>query len=379
MSPRSRFMTNRCTVILGSGVNLDLYGDLSTNKLTESVMKSKHDIPWYNDRGERKFLNPHEKDLVLNFLCACRHHLKNDDRSDINFEILLQFVLDILTELNNRDHEDILHRYIPELEGFDQKITVNLCVKSIYLILNEIFMTIKDLPRGLPGQSWAKEYFRHLEEKQKLDIFTLNYDDIFDFVFNEYNDGFVEYEDGELPGCRYFDDEKAMNMENGVFNHLHGSIHFSRISYANDSKQEISMRKFFQLWDDIGPIAGSYTQSHSQTLYCPIITGLDKMNSLIHDPYRSYHSNLIRSLAMNDRVILIGYGFGDLYINALLHTFIRKEGRKIMCVCPSDIPYSFQRYGVGHHSSDRIYHINTGFKKAFDDLNLKGMTDTFLE
>ena len=373
-------MTDRCTVILGSGVNLDFHKGLSTKGLTESIMKSEHDIPWYDDIGERKILSPREKNLVLDFLNACKRHLRNDDCSDINFEMLLQFVLDILNELNNRDREDILHRYIPELKGFDEKITVSLCEKTIYLIMNEIFLTIGDLPRGLPNQPWAECYFRHLEGKRTLDVFTLNYDDVFDFVFDAYNDGFQEYENGQYPGCRYFDDEEAMKFKNeeGVFNHLHGSIHFSRNSYEGDPKQELPMRKFFKLWEDIGPIAGLYSQNHSQTLYCPIITGLDKMNSLTHDPYRSYHSNLTRSLAMNDRAILIGYGFGDFYINALLHTFIRKEGRKMMCVSPSDIPYSFQSYGVGHRPSDRIYHVNTGFKKAFDELNLMEMTDKFL-
>ena len=373
-------MTDRCTVILGSGVNLDFHKGLSTKGLTESIMKSEHDIPWYNDIGERKILSPREKNLVLDFLSACKRHLRNDDCSDIDFEVLLQFVLDILNELNNRDREDILHRCIPELKGFDEKITVSLCEKTIYLIMNEIFLTIGDLPRGLPNQPWAECYFRHLERKRTLDVFTLNYDDVFDSVFDRYNDGFQEYENGQYSGCWYFDDEEAMKFKNkgGMFNHLHGSIHFSRNVYKGDPKQELPIRKFFKLWEDIGPIAGLYSQNHSQTLYCPIITGLDKMNSLTHDPYRSYHSNLTRSLAMNDRAILIGYGFGDFYINALLHTFIRKEGRKIMCVSPSDIPYSFQSYGVGHCPSDKIYHVNTGFKKAFDELNLMEMTDEFL-
>ena len=58
-----------------------------------------------------------------------------------------------------------------------------------------------------------------------------------------------------------------------------------------------------------------------------IITGLGKTNQVLKEPYLSYYSQIDRLVHESDAVMFIGYGFGDLHLNAAF-PFIRYDKNK---------------------------------------------------
>lgn len=79
-------------------------------------------------------------------------------------------------------------------------------------------------------------------------------------------------------------------------------------------------------------IGRSQSQPHSQTketIYNgPIITGLNKTAKLNCVPFDFYHANLINSIIRNNKLLIIGYSFGDLYCNQLIHRMNLLHGDK---------------------------------------------------
>ena len=64
-----------------------------------------------------------------------------------------------------------------------------------------------------------------------------------------------------------------------------------------------------------------HTQSGENIFRSNLITGLMKTDKLLWNPMAAYHNRLMNSLMENSRLILIGYGFGDIYINSLLEQY----------------------------------------------------------
>ena len=65
-----------------------------------------------------------------------------------------------------------------------------------------------------------------------------------------------------------------------------------------------------------------------------IVTGLMKTDKLLWNPLNVYHNRFMNALLKNKRLILIGYGFSDLYINSLLYQYNAKhfEDRKMVMI-----------------------------------------------
>jgi|GEM_PF-5382162 len=169
-----------------------------------------------------------------------------------------------------------------------------------------------------------------------LDVYTLNYDELFDTVMKDAIDGFVEYpkEDG-FDCCKYFDPAIAIkrNDDKDLFNHIHGSVRFYTYGPGDDDHCPIH---FFTERVGRGTTIKQQilTQDDHLLLFSPMIVGHEKLESGIHDPFRTYRTNLDISLKQNDTLMVVGYGYGDFYINAIIASFLQKGG-KLINITPS--------------------------------------------
>lgn len=121
-----------------------------------------------------------------------------------------------------------------------------------------------------------------------------------------------------------------------MINHIHGCVNFN---YPSRGRSSYSMMKYDRPIE-IYSGKNDYVTLQSGNLRCesPIITGLSKTDFLIAEPYRTYYSNMVRSFNKNDIIIIIGYGFGDYYINDLLSNYHKAydNGRRVIIISPGE-------------------------------------------
>lgn len=155
-----------------------------------------------------------------------------------------------------------------------------------------------------------------------LVIATLNYDDVAERALDHWEDGFAE-KPGGLFG---FEPLRMLRpIEDAPFIlHLHGSIRFYLIS--EDRTQ------MFRAAD--GTLRGSQSrrpqmgiaQSGERILVGPMISGLRKTDKVTVPPFGYYQYKLHDAILRSPRLLVIGYGAGDLYLNRLLVEMKRAHG-----------------------------------------------------
>lgn len=162
------------------------------------------------------------------------------------------------------------------------------------------------------------------------DVFNYNYDTTIEHTLDHCEDGF-----DDIPGrpdFQHFVPQKLWNNKSGVstMSHPHGCIEFfdSRYDTAIYEKEYLKyafhdlykyrsydiVRKMF-----IGSGKSKLSnQAGEQFVNTPIITGLLKPDKLNILPFAFYHSHMYNCVMRNNSLLVVGYSFGDLYINQLL-------------------------------------------------------------
>lgn len=204
-------------------------------------------------------------------------------------------------------------------------------------------------------------------DPKKLDVYNLNYDTWVEQSLIDYNDGYVDI--ANYDNMKRFDISSLLNANNShSINHLHGQIHFE---YPSFKTKDINMFAFqesnntlykYTSYEEAKKIrdmtirSGDSTQSGENLFRTNIVTGLMKTDKLLWNPLNAYHMHFYNSLMNSNSLIIIGYGFGDLYINNLLVQFINKHyyDRKVIM-----IDYINSEYW-GHH----VEHPFSGHEKA---------------
>ncbi len=73
--------------------------------------------------------------------------------------------------------------------------------------------------------------------------------------------------------------------------------------------------------------SGNTSQAGRLARIGPLITGLDKTAKVfVAEPYRTYHHALHSLVERVPRLLVVGYGFGDLHVNANINHFWRLHG-----------------------------------------------------
>ena len=188
--------------------------------------------------------------------------------------------------------------------------------------------------------SWFPGFFQALRDRAPLDLFTLNYDTWLERILTPYNDGFV-------PVCETHQAFSPRQLFQGgptltTIQHLHGQICFTdRLPVKPPPFLAGGWYKVndYEILREQGiypshPIHRTKTQSAEQVYQFPIITGLRKNDKILTPPFDAYYTRLYQQLRSNDRLLIIGYGFGDLYLNSLLEQFraFHGGGGKVLCI-----------------------------------------------
>ncbi len=117
--------------------------------------------------------------------------------------------------------------------------------------------------------------------------------------------------------------------------HRHGSVHFGYRPGSTDPNRFIFEDEFEDLYWHSSPDSAVATwfgrsnqtsQAGRETVVGPVITGLQKTDKLLAEPYLSYFRHFEELVAHTTRVLMVGYGFGDLHLNAALSRLTKWHG-----------------------------------------------------
>ena len=159
-----------------------------------------------------------------------------------------------------------------------------------------------------------------------FDLFNLNYDTTIEQSLQNYCDGFVASDDSRF---QKFDPKTLFDDENRYkICHLHGCILYYHQRYI-DNNYDVYEYKHHDMykWSDFekvkGLLQGSFgsnpsNQSGEMLHVGSIITGLRKTDKVTVMPYNYYHHYLNKAILNNRSLLIVGYSFGDLYINDLI-------------------------------------------------------------
>ncbi|TGL36195.1 SIR2 family protein, partial [Leptospira bourretii] len=182
---------------------------------------------------------------------------------------------------------------------------------------------------------WYVNFWKKLSQKYYLDIFNLNYDNILNEIIPESDDGY----ENSIPAK--FDPKLLYLSKKHRICNLHGSIKLFNPDPKTYNKYFLQLNTD-DLWKhdsysnakQESTYSNRHTQTGDQIARSPIIVGLRKTDKLISYPFSEYNTFFHNSIFKNSKLLIIGYSFGDLYLNALLEKFnyIHSNKRKIAIV-----------------------------------------------
>lgn len=208
--------------------------------------------------------------------------------------------------------------------------------ENVNQALDNVLLTIMDIVNGynasyLSGatnNTWYREFWK--DYKGAWDVFNLNYDTTIEHTLDNCEDGFDDIPD--QPEFQHFEPQKLWENKRGcsTMSHLHGCIEFFDSRYKEEVyKKEVIKYGFHDLYkySSYDKVRDMYkgsskskpsNQAGEQFINAPIITGLLKTDKLNILPFAFYHSHLYNCIMRNNSLLVVGYSFGDLYINQLI-------------------------------------------------------------
>ncbi len=327
-------MESRTTVIVGARLplNMSLPEDViypSTANITQEVIA---DYPDYSKFHSNPIPTTNIVRQFYELLCA-DYPICGQGIGNINFEQVFH-CLESYISFGRSWSNSCANTDICPVFGPFTKPSKIFDVREISSVMNQFLLRIMDIVAGYNSyfekekhnkERWLTDFILSLGT---TDIFNFNYDTVFE---NVYGDG--GYEDGfELTPItkeyQIFNPNKLMNCQDGksTINHLHGCINYYHPDDPNAHVNELRFEDWvkYPTYEDVRKrmLGHSQSQPHSQTketIYNgPIITGLNKTAKLNCVPFDFYHAYLVNTITRSNKLLIIGYSFGDLYCNQLI-------------------------------------------------------------
>lgn len=338
---------NRITTILGAGAVLDFdFGDLlipSTRNITDAILDievqnidglmSKLIKAVYDRLQERGFerqnpaIAPYAKEVV----------------NKINFEHLFHVLEELMSYNNIWKNEWISPSIYPPLAAFCngdfERDTIEYEL-SLFKAENKILQIVTDydnmFSESVGREQWYKDFWRC--NQNGWDVFNLNYDATVEHSLGEYEDGYEEISEN----YQHFSPTKLMENSRGLstIQHLHGSIlyaeafpHEYNYSHGNRDLYKFPTAKAAREEMRIHQCP-ERTQAHESLYTGPILVGLRKTEKLEFLPYSCYHADFINKIVENPSLLIVGYSFGDLYVNQLLecHKLVHEKKQRVVII-----------------------------------------------
>lgn len=317
------------TVIVGAGAVLDFeHKGLfpSVKNITDEVLK----LLVQKVDGSYGFLIQNVNDIIVERLKTVGNpEIRRFFHPQLNFEDLLH-VLEMCLTYSCCWHDEYLHwTYFPP---FGSLIEPNSLLKDVntveytraaYALEEKVMEIVLQYDTAFrednDSETWYRDFWRSMG---RMNIFTLNYDSTIEESVQNYEDGFdiTSPTDGN---SRFSPRDYYENIqEKTTIVHLHGSILFSeaRTFPFEYSTRDLVKNKDFYAASKSRKVAQTAprTQAKEEFVQPYIISGSRKTEKMVDAPYNVYLSDLTRKVIENKRLLIIGYSFGDLYLNEIL-------------------------------------------------------------
>ena len=323
-------MNNAVTIIVGAGAVMDFEHKgitPSVKNITEEVLKQS--IQKVNG-GERLLLRDINDHVVKQLNQVGRPEVNRFIPPQLNFESLLQVIEMCLAYSGCWHHEYVSWPAVPEFgtlihpEGFLNDIETYDYVRAAYSLQETVMGIVNQYDTSFSedtsSEQWYRDFWRSFSGRSN--IFNLNYDNTIENSLGEYEDGFMPIEDGEdynrFSAKRYFENRKGLS----TIAHLHGQILFSE---AREYPFEYSIRDMVKNRDyqtacknRMARQQNPSNQAKEEYVQPYIVSGARKTEKMTFAPNNVYLSDLTKKVVENNRLMVIGYSFGDLYLNEIL-------------------------------------------------------------
>lgn len=342
----------RVTALVGAGAALQICPQdknyPSTANITKRVMEEYPDIITSLDFNSND--NTTTSKLVLRLykhLCRTQfpspvEFFTDESYSSFNFEVLFH-ILELLHSYDeswncNEDeytssgqYEHFRHDLFSPFAHFI-KPTFNHNPLELSQILGKYIRRITDIVNEYDSYfstnknkkicKWYKDFWA--KPSFKWDVFNLNYDTTIEQSIARYNDGFKKVAKDDK--FQVMDLNKLLENKEGntTINHLHGCIIYgdAHISSSNPQTKLYNSNDLYKFdnYTDTPKYTSSYNNAQNRQSYypSPIITGLDKVEKITTLPFAAYRMNLEKQIINNHSLLIVGYSFGDLYINDMI-------------------------------------------------------------
>jgi hypothetical protein len=216
---------------------------------------------------------------------------------------------------------------IKDIYGVTRKIQANDCFNLYCKLVDGFLDDILKISRSLETDkseelSKFKSFIDILQNEFEISYVTTNYDNVLTTLIPNANTGFDE--------TGNFD--RSLLLYNTDWNygiHLHGSVFFDMQVQTNNgvgNLHKICWNNDLQNTKD----KHSYGRNPKDTreglfsINSTIITGYDKTNQILREPFYSYYTLLDRLVYESDAILFIGCGFQDKHLNSVF-SFIGED------------------------------------------------------
>ena len=319
--PKSKFLTDK--IILDNTFNAKdgkTLGKWIYDKMIEFYNKNPDSINFETILNAISTLDSYFKSKYSNGLSQYRNNLPIFF-SEENLDELIDF--DTLYEIQNGMYK----AENPTVNSYSFWKTVDYFFENVYtlycnIIISEIEKYEKNYINKIKLNDDLKDfhlYLKGLKGDSVIRNYTLNYDSLFTKIipntFNGYTDGYV--------------DAKKIIYDNDVdcVYNLHGNTHY----FIDKLVPKFDVNKYEYNFGR--GMSNGHTQQGNSLIKSNIITGLNKPDQIIEEPYLRFYQKFYEDCYNADYIFLIGYSGGDLHINkSIENSWVVDNNRKIIIV-----------------------------------------------
>ena len=349
-------MGNGVTIIVGAGAVLDFDHNgifPSVKNITDEVLKLSIQKV---DGGKRPLLRELYDYIVGKLNQVGRPEVNRYIPPQLNFESLLH-VIEMCISYSSCWHKEYISwlalpefgtliqpdDFLKDIQTYDNIRAEYELQKTVMSIVNQYDASFGE---GTSKEKWYRDFWKSLSGKSN--IFNLNYDNTIENSLGEYEDGFPPVKDGEeysrFSARRYYENRRGVS----TIAHLHGQILFSE---ARSFPFEYSVRDMVKNRDyqtacknRMARQQNPSNQAKEEYVQPYIVSGSRKTEKITFAPNNVYLSDLTRKIIENSRLMVIGYSFGDLYLNEILGLGMAAHGDNFKVVIIDKFPAYINSY-----------------------------------
>lgn len=349
-------MGNGITIIVGAGAVLDFNHNgifPSVKNITDEVLKLNIQKV---DGGERPLLREINDYIVGKLNKVGRPEINRYVSPQINFESLLHVVEMCISYSSCWHKEFTLWPALPEFgtliqpDEFLNDIQTYDYIRAAYGLQNTVMNIVNQYDASFYEDTSTERWYRNFWESLsgRSNIFNLNYDNTIENSLDEYEDGFPPVKDCEdysrFSAKNYYENQRRVS----TIAHLHGQILFSE---ARSFPFEYSIRDMVKnrnyqtaCKNRMGRQQNPSNQAKEEYVQPYIVSGSRKTEKMTFAPNNVYLSDLTRKIIENKRLMIIGYSFGDLYLNEILGLGMAAHGDDFKVVIIDKYPSYIDSY-----------------------------------